>query len=173
MLADAAIELFLEQSYEATSVTEITRRAGVSRSSFFNYFTGKSEILWFVLDLRLAVVSEALADSGVDVLTALGMFAADDSPETLALAIVDSRTMGVEQELTTGRAERQLRLGAAIAERHVRDGADSVSAEIIGAGYAAALLSAVWRWADLGAGRHPLTDTVAASLAAARGLFEH
>ena len=38
-LAEAACELFLEQGYEATSVVDIAQRAGVSRSSFFNYFS--------------------------------------------------------------------------------------------------------------------------------------
>ena len=41
-LAEAACELFLEQGYEATSIAEIATRAGVSRSSFFNYFWSKA-----------------------------------------------------------------------------------------------------------------------------------
>ena len=36
VLAEAACELFLEKGYDATSVADITTRAGVSRSSFFN-----------------------------------------------------------------------------------------------------------------------------------------
>ncbi|GAA1630543.1 TetR family transcriptional regulator [Leucobacter chromiireducens] len=194
-IADAAIELFLEQGYEATSVTEITRRAGVSRSSFFNYFSGKSDILWFVFDQHLDAVLAALADPAVPLAEALDGFAAGPPPETLALAIVDARTMGVEAELTTGRAERQLRLSQAIAAR-VAAGAGSgsgVSAgtgagvgagvgvgagasaafapEVVGAGYAAALAAAVWHWAQLGAGRHRLADTVADALAEARRLL--
>ena len=52
-LAEAACELFLEQGYEATSIADITTRAGVSRSSFFNYFASKSDILWSGLDERV------------------------------------------------------------------------------------------------------------------------
>jgi AcrR family transcriptional regulator len=37
-IAEAACELFLEQGYEQTSIADISTRAGVSRSSFFNYF---------------------------------------------------------------------------------------------------------------------------------------
>ena len=33
MLAEAACELFLEQGYEQTSVSDIARRAGIARSS--------------------------------------------------------------------------------------------------------------------------------------------
>ncbi|MDQ2670204.1 MAG: TetR/AcrR family transcriptional regulator, partial [Gemmatimonadota bacterium] len=43
-LAEAACELFLERGYEQTSVTDIATRAGVSRSSFFNYFDTKSAL---------------------------------------------------------------------------------------------------------------------------------
>ncbi|WP_440312825.1 TetR/AcrR family transcriptional regulator [Leucobacter chromiireducens] len=170
-IADAATELFLEQGYEATAVTEITRRAGVSRSSFFNYFAGKADILWFVLDQRIAAVLEAVADATVPVPEALALLAAGPGPETLALAIVDARTMGVEEELAAGRAERQLRLGAALAERLVRDGSDSWTAEIAGAGYAAAVLGAVWRWAERGAGRTPLEAPLSEALAASRALL--
>ena len=58
-LAEAACELFLEQGYEATSVVDIAQRAGVSRSSFFNYFSSKSDVLWSGLDARIAAASIA------------------------------------------------------------------------------------------------------------------
>ena len=58
-LAEAACELFLEQGFEATSIADITTRAGVSRSSFFNYFASKSDILWSGLDERIADVRGA------------------------------------------------------------------------------------------------------------------
>ncbi|MBL3700574.1 TetR/AcrR family transcriptional regulator [Leucobacter luti] len=167
-IADAATELFLEQGYEATSVTEITRRAGVSRSSFFNYFAGKSDILWFVFDRRVDGVLAALADPKLPLTDALAGFATGPAPDTLALAIVDARTMGVEAELANGRAERQLRLAEAIAARVSGDDGAGFRAEIVGAGYAAALVAAVWHWAGLGAGRHRLDEVVAEALAAAR-----
>ncbi|PRI10299.1 TetR/AcrR family transcriptional regulator [Leucobacter massiliensis] len=163
-LADAACELFLEQGYEATSVTEITRRAGVSRSSFFNYFAGKSEILWYVLDRRIDALLSALADPATGLSAALDRFAEGESPETLALAIVEERNMGVAEELAAGKASRQARIAAAIAARLERGGTDPVTAEIRAAGYAAALLSAVWRWAQMGAGRHRLDAVLAEAI---------
>ncbi|UOR00653.1 TetR/AcrR family transcriptional regulator [Leucobacter allii] len=171
MIADAACELFLERGYEATSITEITRRTGVSRSSFFNYFATKSEILWFAFDARAAEVSASLADSGIGIAEALARFGAGEPPTTLALAIVDARTMGVEAELAAGRAARQLRLAEAVSARLMRDGAPSLRAEIIAAGYAGAAVAAVWRWADLGAGRHALGAVLAEGLAEAERLL--
>lgn len=171
MLADAACELFLEQGYEATSVTEITRRTGVSRSSFFNYFAGKSAILWFVLDAQIDALVQVLTDPESDFGDALAAFGSGSSPETLALAIVEARTMVVEDELKVGRAVRQLRIADAVAERRVRDGASAVDAQVEGGAYAAALIGAVWRWAQLGAGRHRLEEQVREGLAAVHALM--
>ena len=61
ILAEAACELFLEQGFEATSIADITSRAGVSRSSFFNYFASKSDILWASLDERITALESGLA----------------------------------------------------------------------------------------------------------------
>ncbi|MGQ3198856.1 TetR/AcrR family transcriptional regulator, partial [Microbacterium aurantiacum] len=70
MIAEAATELFLEQGYAATSVADIAARAGVSRSSFFNYFSSKSAILWADLDARIDELETRLSTvtepSGID-----------------------------------------------------------------------------------------------------------
>jgi AcrR family transcriptional regulator len=45
-LARAAIELFQEKGYEATTVAEIARAASVSRRTFFRYFPTKDALLF-------------------------------------------------------------------------------------------------------------------------------
>ena len=45
-LMSAAIELFARQGYEATTVAEITERAGLTKRSFFRYFSDKREVLF-------------------------------------------------------------------------------------------------------------------------------
>ncbi len=62
VLSEAACELFLEQGYDATSVSDITRRAGVSRSSFFNYFSAKSDVLWSGYDEQADAAIERLRE---------------------------------------------------------------------------------------------------------------
>ncbi|HET9171947.1 MAG TPA: TetR family transcriptional regulator [Actinospica sp.] len=45
-LLKAAIELFAEQGYEATTVAEIAERAGLTKRTFFRYFSDKREVLF-------------------------------------------------------------------------------------------------------------------------------
>ena len=42
----AAIELFDEQGYEATTVAQIAERAGLTKRTFFRYFADKREVLF-------------------------------------------------------------------------------------------------------------------------------
>jgi AcrR family transcriptional regulator len=45
-LIKAAITLFAEQGYEATTVAEIAERAGLTKRTFFRYFSDKREVLF-------------------------------------------------------------------------------------------------------------------------------
>ncbi len=45
-LIKAAIALFDEQGYEATTIAEITEAAGLTKRTFFRYFTDKREVLF-------------------------------------------------------------------------------------------------------------------------------
>ncbi|MCK2021907.1 TetR/AcrR family transcriptional regulator [Microbacterium sp. kSW2-24] len=157
-LAEAACELFLEQGYESTSIAEITQRAGVSRSSFFNYFASKSDVLWSGLDARIAEASDALdaldrdasdADVRLILLAAVREFA----PDPLALALRNVAAMGLEDELPRDAGVRQARLAAAIAQAARASGIDEIRADILGAAHAAAVLSSLRVWAEQGAGR--------------------
>lgn len=44
-LVVAAVDLFAEQGYDATTIAEIAERAGVTKSTFFRYFPDKRELL--------------------------------------------------------------------------------------------------------------------------------
>src|SRR5215203_720609 len=103
VLAEAACELFLEKGYDATSVADITTRAGVSRSSFFNYVTSKGDLLWSALDERIAeMVARLEADAGADpaasVRAAVRGIADDFAPDSLALAMANAAAMGLVEE---------------------------------------------------------------------------
>ena len=164
VLSEAACELFLEKGYEATSVSDITRRAGVSRSSFFNYFSAKSDVLWSGFDERVDAAVADLRDGGAaeDVLLSIGEGLA---PDALALAIVNAEAMGIAAELDRDRAIRQFRLQRETAARFVRGGMAPLSAQVRAGALSAGVLAAIWAWADHTA-PSSLTETLSAALRA-------
>ncbi|MGN8552751.1 UNVERIFIED_CONTAM: TetR family transcriptional regulator [Microbacterium sp. SLM126] len=156
-LAEAACELFLEQGFEATSIADITTRAGVSRSSFFNYFASKSDILWAGLDERLEALAVRLgaddaADAASAVRAAVRELAPGFAPDSLALAIVNSTAMGLDSELEREASLRRARIAGSVAARLARGGADRLHAEVGGAAWGGAVLAAIEAWAHDGAG---------------------
>jgi AcrR family transcriptional regulator len=157
-LAEAACELFLERGYDATSVADITQRAGVSRSSFFNYFSSKSDVLWSGLDSRIAESVRALsalgaAADGEAVREVVREAMRDFAPDPLALALRNTVAMGLEEELIRDTGLRQARLAAAIAAAARAAGIGIIRGDILGAAHAAALFSSLRVWAEQGAGR--------------------
>ncbi|WP_091232881.1 TetR/AcrR family transcriptional regulator [Microbacterium sp. 3J1] len=157
-LAEAACELFLEQGYDATSVADITRRAGVSRSSFFNYFTSKSDVLWSGLDERIGQAIESLAALGADaqgsdIRDILLRIVEGFDPDPLALALRNAGAMGLQDEMVRDTGLRHVRLASAVAASATASGVDAIRADILGSAHAAAVLSTLRVWAEQGAGR--------------------
>jgi len=160
-LAEAACELFLEQGFDATSIAEIATRAGVSRSSFFNYFGSKSDILWATLDERIAgfegvLASDDTPDATAAVRAAVLALGDEFAPDSLALALVNTGAMGLVDELEREAALRRSRIARAAAERLRRGGAEQLEAEVAGAAWGGAVLAALDAWARDGAGRTSL-----------------
>lgn len=62
-ISDAALELFLDKGYEATTLDEIAEAAGISRRTFFYYFESKDEILTAYLGRRTDELMAAVLDS--------------------------------------------------------------------------------------------------------------
>jgi AcrR family transcriptional regulator len=166
-LAEAACELFLERGYEQTSVSDIARRAGVSRSSFFNYFEGKSDVFWAGLDERI----DAFAASGgggtdADASVRAGLLAIGDGivPDSLALAYLHEEAMGLGPEFARDAATRQVRIGAVAAERLRAAGVDALVADVRGAAFGGAVAAALRRWSARPGGS--LADAIRCALAA-------
>jgi len=61
-LEDAALGLFVERGYEATSVEEIAEAAMVSPSTFFRYYGSKDEVLFAPERAEIARLRDLLAD---------------------------------------------------------------------------------------------------------------
>ncbi|MCR6483182.1 TetR/AcrR family transcriptional regulator [Amycolatopsis sp. OK19-0408] len=62
-LVVAAVDLFTEQGYDATTVAEIAERAGVTRSTFFRHFADKREVLVAGQETLSTLLAEGIADA--------------------------------------------------------------------------------------------------------------
>ncbi len=56
----AAMELFIEQGYHATSISKIAEHASISKGLLYNYFKGKTELLATMVDRRVADMVEVM-----------------------------------------------------------------------------------------------------------------
>ncbi|MDQ7911284.1 TetR family transcriptional regulator [Phytohabitans sp. ZYX-F-186] len=62
-LQQAAMELFAERGFEATTVADIAARAGVTERTFFRHFADKREVLFFGQDLLQSAFVGAITDA--------------------------------------------------------------------------------------------------------------
>jgi AcrR family transcriptional regulator len=59
----AAVDLFTEQGYDATTVAQIAERAGVTKSTFFRHFPDKRELLVAGQEALSQLLSEGIAEA--------------------------------------------------------------------------------------------------------------
>jgi len=57
----AAVDLFTEQGYDATTVAQIAERAGVTKSTFFRHFPDKRELLVAGQEMLSRLLAEGIA----------------------------------------------------------------------------------------------------------------
>lgn len=60
-LEQAALDLFLEQGFNETTVPQITARAGLTTRTFFRYFADKREVLFAHEELVPSQVADLMA----------------------------------------------------------------------------------------------------------------
>lgn len=173
MLAEAACELFLEKGYSATSVADITQRAGVSRNTFFNYIPTKSDLLWTSVDDALEQLAAELDgagghgrddDAAGEVRAALLRVGGEIEPGTVALAFANAEPMGVAEELEESAARRQGRIGRIVAAHLRRRGTEELAAEVLGTAHAGAFVAALRAWATSPVPRKPFEQVLGRAL---------
>jgi AcrR family transcriptional regulator len=62
-LVVAAVDLFTEQGYDASTVAQIAERAGVTRSTFFRYFPDKRNVLEAGYETLSQLLAEGIAEA--------------------------------------------------------------------------------------------------------------
>src|SRR4030081_388335 len=62
-LVVAAVDLFTEQGYDATTVAQIAERAGVGRSTFFRHFADKRELLVAGQEALSRLLADGIAEA--------------------------------------------------------------------------------------------------------------
>ncbi|NUR92006.1 MAG: TetR/AcrR family transcriptional regulator [Nonomuraea sp.] len=65
-LVVAAVDLFTEQGYDATTVAQIAERAGVTKSTFFRHFSDKRELLVAGQETLSRLLTEGIAEAPPD-----------------------------------------------------------------------------------------------------------
>ena len=104
-LARAALELFAERGYDATTVPDIAERAGLTKSTFFRHFKDKREVLFAGQDEMTVVIRRAMDDAprGASALELVGALleavAVFFPPESRASATVRSAVIAGHAEL--------------------------------------------------------------------------
>jgi AcrR family transcriptional regulator len=177
-IEEAAGELFLEQSYARTTIEHITTRAGVSRASFFNYFTAKSDLLWGDVDALVDSVELQLRAQPRDippmkaVRGALVSAADTVGSDRIPLAVTQWELMGARDELLTSGLPRFSRLGAlvrAYLEGRALEGRADPAQQLAIASASFALVGAVAAaaatWAAQGTSRDPLAPIIDQAIA--------
>ncbi|GAA2025793.1 TetR/AcrR family transcriptional regulator [Catenulispora yoronensis] len=137
-LVVAAVDLFTEQGYDATTVAQIVERAGVTKSTFFRYFPDKRDLLMAGQETLSRLLAEGIAEApeGATPLTAvaaglerasgaMGEFNRDLAPRLRA-------AVAASAELQERDALKSVSLGAAMTQALVARGVADATAALAG-----------------------------------------
>jgi AcrR family transcriptional regulator len=153
-LARAALELFGERGFEATTVADITQRAGLTKSTFFRHFDDKREVLFSGQEPMVSRLRETAAaippdapplDVVAALLAVLVAFLPPERREAIAAraAVIRAHPELRERELLK-RAELEATIADAVRARAV----DDATARLAASMGLLALETATARWTD-------------------------
>jgi AcrR family transcriptional regulator len=152
-LERAALALFAEHGYDATTVAEIADRAGLTKSTFFRHFADKREVLFGGQDMLAELISEAIRTSPPSAPTADCLAAALEAvavaftPDRHDLAPQRRAVIAANSELQERELLKRARLASVMAEALRARGADDVAARLAAEVGVLAFSTAYTRWA--------------------------
>jgi AcrR family transcriptional regulator len=152
-LERAALALFAERGYDATTVAEIADRAGLTKSTFFRHYADKREVLFGGQDILAELFSDAIraappSTSAADCLaTALGSVAAAFTPDRHDFAPQRQAVIAANGELQERQLLKRARLAAAMTDALRARGTDETAARLAAEMGVLAFSTAYARWA--------------------------
>ena len=152
-LERAALGLFVERGYDATTVAEIAERAGLTKSTFFRHFADKREVLFGGQDMLTELFSDAVRTAPPSATTAGCLAAALESaaaaftPDRHDLAPQRRAVIAANSELQERELLKRARLSAAMADGLRARGADDTTAHLAAEVGVLAFAIAYTRWA--------------------------
>jgi AcrR family transcriptional regulator len=152
-LERAALDLFTQHGYDATTVAEIADRAGLTKSTFFRHFADKREVLFGGQDLlaerfNAAIRSAPPAATTADCLAAaLTAVAPVFTPDRHDLAPPRQAVIAAHTDLQERQLLKRARLAAAMADALRARGCDDTTAQLAGQLGVLAFSTAYARWA--------------------------
>jgi AcrR family transcriptional regulator len=168
-LERAALALFVERGYDATTVAEIADRAGLTKSTFFRHFADKPEVLFGTRDGMAERFADAIRTAPPEATTAGCLAAALESvataftPDRHDLARQRQAVIAAHSELQERELLKHARLGSAMADTLRARGADDTTARLAAEMGVLALTTAFARWTEPD-NRQPYTEIAHAVL---------
>ncbi|AYG03197.1 TetR/AcrR family transcriptional regulator [Gryllotalpicola protaetiae] len=154
-LADAALGLFLERGYEATTVADIAARAGLTERTFFRQYSDKREVLFGDPIEYNAVFTDAVAAAPADAspldaitaaLRAAGKWFEGRHPYARRRAAVIDANPALQEREQVKRLHLTEAVAAALAGRGVSAATAALAAELATVSFHQAFA----RWVALG-----------------------
>ena len=155
-LERAALALFVEHGYDATTVAEIADRAGLTKSTFFRHFADKREVLFGGQELLAERFAEAIkaappeATAADCLAAALATAGAHFTPERHDLAVQRRTAIAANSDLQERQLLKRARLSSAVTGALLDRGADLTTAHLAAEMGVLAFGTAFARWAEAG-----------------------
>lgn len=137
-LVVAAVDLFVEQGYDATTVAQIAARAGVTKSTFFRHFPDKRELLVAGQETLALLLAEGIAEAPPEaaplaaVAAGLERAAGAMGPLNRELGPRLKAAVAASTELQERDALKTVGLAAAMTDALVARGVPSATAQLAG-----------------------------------------
>jgi AcrR family transcriptional regulator len=149
-VAATAIALFGERGYDAVSMDDIARAAGIGRRTLFRHFASKAELIWDgfapVLRARGEALQGAASAPPFDALAHATLAGLDALPD-LAATRTRLRVIAAHPELIAFGSGR-MHTGSLELVEHLRArGLDPLAARLLADGFTVAVLDAYLHWA--------------------------